>query len=271
MDIIVILLLIIVIFLLLQNQGIIGLIFLKGGRRKIIVDSCALIDGRIVELVRTGFVADQLIIPRFVLSELQLLADGNDTQKRERARFGLEVAAELQEYTWVDVLIDETKIPQVNTTDDKLIRLAKKRRAVLCTTDYSLNKVASVERIKVLNIHDLVQSLRPVALPGEKVKVKITQKGNNLQQGVGYLEDGTMIVVEGAARAVGSTITAEVDRMHQTIAGKMVFAHVLPKSTTPKTSIQNAKSVRKTATAVASRLRQATAGKQATRRKKLVL
>lgn len=197
------------------------------GRRRIILDSCALIDGRIVELVRTGFVADELVIPKFILSELQLLADGNDSHKRERARFGLEVAAELQEYAWARVSISEVNFPGVSATDDKLVKLAKKMNGLLCTTDFNLNKVAAVEGIRTLNVNELSQSLRPVTLPGEEIRVKIVQQGNNKDQGVGYLEDGTMIVVDGAARAIGNTLTVSVDRMHQTVAGKMVFAHAM--------------------------------------------
>lgn len=228
MSVIIIGLLLIVILLILQSQGRVqSLSFLKLGKRKIILDSCALIDGRIVELVRTGFVADELIIPKFILSELQMLADGNDAHKRERARFGLEVAAELREYAWVHVTVDETKFPSMPAVDDRLVALAKKLGAVLCTTDYNLNKVASVEGIKVLNINDLTQTLRVAALPGEKLEVKIVQKGNNPQQGVGYFDDGTMVVVDGAAKAVGSKVTVAVDRMHQTVAGKMVFAHAV--------------------------------------------
>lgn len=194
------------------------------GKRKIILDSCTLIDGRIVDLVRTGFVNDELIIPKFILRELQLLADGKDAHKRERARFGLEIAAELREYSWVKVRVDESNIP--GATDDKLVRLAKKRGAVLCTTDYNLNKVAAVESVRTLNVNELAQSLRPVTLPGEVIEVKIVQKGSNNDQGVGYLEDGTMIVVDGAAKSIGASVKVVVDRMHQTVAGKMVFAHM---------------------------------------------
>lgn len=229
MTIIIIGLLLIILLLLIQAQGYTNVSFLKSHKRKIILDSCALIDGRIVDLVRTGFVADELVIPKFILSELQMLADGNDVHKRERARFGLEIAAELREYAWVHLTVDETKFPNVPAVDDRLVALAKKLNAVLCTTDYNLNKVASIEGIKVLNVNDLAQNLRPSVLPGEKVEVKITQKGSNPQQGVGYLEDGTMIVVEGAAKAIGSTATVTVDRMHQTVAGKMVFAHAISK------------------------------------------
>jgi uncharacterized protein YacL len=236
MDIVIVLLLMVILYVLVA-PGSAGNVFRLphlAGRRKIILDSCALIDGRIVELVRTGFIADELIIPKFILSELQLLADGNDSHKRERARFGLEIAAELQEYVWARVSISEQNFPGVVATDDKLVKLAKKLRGVLCTTDYNLNKVAAVEGIKTLNVNELSQSLRPVTLPGEELRVKIVQKGNNSEQGVGYLEDGTMIVVDGAARAIGSTIPVSVDRMHQTVAGKMVFAHAANTNSTQK-------------------------------------
>ena len=225
MDFIIFLLLCIIIALILSNsENAVSLGRLIGfNKRKIILDSCALIDGRIVDLVRTGFLADELVIPKFILHELQLLADGNDTHKRERARFGLEIAAELQEYSWAKVRIDESTFP--GATDDKLVKLAKKIRGVLCTTDYNLNKVATVEGVKVLNVHELAQVLRPATLPGETVEIKIIQRGSNPEQGVGYLDDGTMVVVDGAAKSIGATIIASVDRMHQTVAGKMIFAH----------------------------------------------
>jgi uncharacterized protein YacL len=245
MNIIIVGLLLIILLLLIQAQGYANLSFLKSHKRKIILDSCALIDGRIVDLVRTGFVADELVIPKFILSELQMLADGNDAHKRERARFGLEVAAELREYSWVHVTVDETKFPGVPAVDDRLIALGKKISAVLCTTDYNLNKVASIEGVKVLNINDLAQNLRPSALPGEKLEIQIVQKGSNAQQGVGYLEDGTMIVVDGAAKLVGTKAAVIVDRMHQTVAGKMVFGHATAQ--TVARSHTPAKTVAKTA------------------------
>lgn len=230
----VILLIIIIYILLIQSRKVPGAEILTLGKRKIILDSCALIDGRIVDLVRTGFVADQLIVPKFILSELQMLADGNDAHKRERARFGLEIAAELQEYTWANVQISEVNFSGISATDDKLVQLAKKMRGALCTTDYNLNKVASIEGVRVLNINELAQGLRPVTLPGEELQVKIVQKGSNAEQGVGYLEDGTMIVVDGAAKSTGSTIPVIVDRMHQTVAGKMVFAHTRTQKVAPR-------------------------------------
>lgn len=213
-------------FLVLQKKG--GLGDLLGHRRKIILDSCALIDGRIVELVKSGFVADQLVIPQFVLNELQLLADGNDSHKRERARFGLDIAHELQDAAFnANVLIDRTVFADIPTTDDKLISLSKKLQGYLYTTDYNLAKVAAIEAVGVLNINELSQALRPIALPGETLKIKIVQKGSNPNQGVGYLDDGTMIVVEGAARFAGKIVDVTVTRMHQTVAGKMVFGHIV--------------------------------------------
>lgn len=197
-----------------------------GKRRKIILDSCALIDGRIVEVVNSRFVADELVIPQFIINELQLLADGNDSHKRERARFGLDIAHQLQDAAPTTVAIDRSVFTEAKATDDKLILLAKKLRGTLCTTDYNLGKVAAVEGIHVLNVNELAQALRPVALPGETLKIKIIQKGSNRDQGVGYLEDGTMIVVDGAARHIGKLMPVTVTRMHQTVAGKMVFGQV---------------------------------------------
>lgn len=200
---------------------------LFGGKPKqVILDSCALIDGRIAEIVRTGFVHSELVIPQFILSELQLLADGNDSHKRERARYGLDIAHELQDSAPMKVVIDRTPMPGIETTDDKLVVLAKKLAAQLYTTDYNLAKVAAVEGVQVLNVNELSHSLRPITLPGETLSIKIIQKGSNREQGVGYLDDGTMIVIEGGARYVGQEVPVSVTRMHQTVAGKMVFGQV---------------------------------------------
>lgn len=195
-------------------------------RQRVVLDSCALIDGRIIEIVNSGFIADELIIPQFILNELQLLADGGDSHKRERARYGLDIAHQLQDASPVPVTIDRTVFPEANAIDDKLVLLAKKTRARLYTTDFNLGKVAAVEGVKVLNINELVQSLRPISLPGETLTIKIIQKGSNQGQGVGYLDDGTMIVVDGAARHIGRSVPVTVTRMHQTVAGKMVFGQV---------------------------------------------
>jgi uncharacterized protein YacL len=193
---------------------------------QIILDSCTLIDGRVAEIVRTGFVHSELVIPQFILSELQLLADGHDSHKRERARYGLDIAHELQDSAPMKVVIDRTPLPGIDTNDDKLVALAKKLGAQLYTTDYNLAKVAAVEGVRVLNVNELSHSLRPITLPGETLNIKIIQKGSNRDQGVGYLDDGTMIVIEGGARHVGREVPVSVTRMHQTVAGKMVFGQI---------------------------------------------
>jgi uncharacterized protein YacL len=224
-DIIQVILLIFVAWFLVSQKSE-GMARLFGKQRKIILDSCALIDGRIVEIVTNKFMADELIIPQFILNELQLLADGNDSHKRERARFGLDIAHQLQDSSPAKVTIDRTVFPDTPSTDDKLVRLARKLNAHLYTTDYNLGKVAAVESVDVLNVNELAQSLRPITLPGETLRIKIIQKGSNRDQGVGYLEDGTMIVVDGGARFVGKEMPVVVTRMHQTVAGKMVFGQV---------------------------------------------
>ena len=193
---------------------------------RVILDSCALIDGRVAEIVRTGFVHSELVVPQFILNELQMLADGNDSHKRERARYGLDVAHELQDSAPMKVVVDRTQFEGVQATDDKLVALAKKLHAQLYTTDYNLAKVAAVEGVQVLNVNELSHSLRPITLPGETLTIKIIQKGSNRDQGVGYLDDGTMIVIEGGARFVGREVPISVTRMHQTVAGKMVFGQI---------------------------------------------
>ncbi len=200
----------------------------KSKTRKMVLDTCALIDGRIVELTKLGFVPEELIVPEFVLHELQMLADGNDSHKRERARFGLDVVKELQEDGNTTVVIDRS-ITTNQPTDDKLVALAKKLGVGLYTTDYNLNKVADIEGVLVLNVNELAQQLRPTALPGERKIVKILQKGSNPKQGVGYLDDGTMVVIDDAAGQINKMVEVEVTRIHQTMAGKMLFANLINK------------------------------------------
>ncbi len=194
-------------------------------KKDTLLDTCAIIDGRIIELARSGFIRDRLIVPVFVLSELQGLADGGDAHKRARARFGLDIIKQLQDMEDCDIIIDKTATSAVEV-DEKLVELASRYGAKLFTTDYNLNKVASVRGVKVLNINELAQSLRPVVLPGEKTEVKIIQRGENRSQGVGYLEDGTMVVIDNAAKYIGKVMEIEVDRTFQTVAGKMLFAHL---------------------------------------------
>ena len=223
----------VIIWLLAGQRGGGGPAQLFARRNKLILDSCALIDGRIVEIVRSGFVISELIIPQFILNELQMLADGPDSHKRERARYGLDIAHELQDTAPMRVIVDRTVFPAIDATDDKLVALAKRLRAQLYTTDYNLGKVAAVEGVQVLNVNELSQSLRPITLPGEMLNIKIIQKGSNRDQGVGYLDDGTMIVIEGGAKYVGREMPVSVTRMHQTVAGKMVFGQVKEPRNTP--------------------------------------
>lgn len=196
-------------------------------KKSMILDTCALIDARIVDVARAGFTPKELIVPRFVINELQLLADGSDSHKRERARFGLDMVTELQNSPQVALRISDQDFSDIKKTDDKLVQLAKKLSADLCTTDYNLNKVATIEGVRILNVNELANAVRPVILPGEKREIKIVQKGSNRDQGVGYLEDGTMVVVSGAGQMIGRKVTVEVTRMLQSEAGKMLFAKKL--------------------------------------------
>jgi uncharacterized protein YacL len=204
----------------------------KQRRASVILDTCALIDGRVKELVQTGFIDARLIIPQRVIDELQYLADHGDAHKRSRARFGLDVVQDIQALASTDVLILHDNLGRNIETDTALIDIAHKHSAQLYTTDYNLNKVARIKGVSVLNVNELAHALRPLRLPGEVVEVKIIQKGASSAQGVGYLEDGTMVVIENTARRIGQKVTARVDRMLQTEAGKMMFAKLESNDTT---------------------------------------
>ena len=195
----------------------------KAMKSSVVLDSCAVIDGRVVELAKLGFLPNQVIVPEFIVKELQLLADGRDAHKRERSRYGLQVIQELQALNNLIVNIDKLD-PNMRTVDEKLVELAKKRSADLYTTDYNLNQVASIVGVTVLNVNELAHALRPVVLPGEIIEIVIKQSGTNKDQGVGYLDDGTMIVVDNAIKDIGKKITVNVGKSHQTVAGKMLFA-----------------------------------------------
>lgn len=192
--------------------------------QSLILDTSGIIDGRIIAIAKAGFVPQQVVVPQFVVAELQHLADTGDSQKRERARFGLDVIRELQDLRRVDVEVARQNFKNIKEVDDKLIALAKELGAMLYTTDYNLNKVAQIEGITVLNVNELAQALRPPRLPGERVEIKITQVGQDKTQGVGYLDDGTMVVVENAGKMVGQKVKVQFSRILQTQAGKMMFA-----------------------------------------------
>jgi rRNA-processing protein FCF1 len=193
-------------------------------KRMIFVDTSVLIDGRIIAVAKSGFIGDTLVIPRSVIGELQFLADNADHDKRARARYGLDVVRELQEMAEVDVTILQDGSKAEEGVDERLLKLAKKYNGVVSTIDYNLNKVAAVEGINVLNVNELAQSLRMAYLPGEKMLLELVQKGQDNHQGVGYLPDGTMVVVEHAAKNIGQTVEIEFIRSLQTAAGKMMFA-----------------------------------------------
>lgn len=196
-------------------------------KNQMVVDTSGLIDGRIIDIVGSGFVPPRLIIPQFVVAELQFLADQGDAYKRERARYGLEVVRRLQDMRQTEVVIKPGMAKGIKEVDDKLVALAKKSGAMLYTTDFNLNQVAQIEGVRVLNVNELAQGLRAMHLPGEKRDIKITQVGQDRTQGVGYLEDGTMVVVEQGAKKLNQHVQVEFTRMLQTQAGKMMFA-VIP-------------------------------------------
>ena len=192
--------------------------------KPIFVDTSVLIDGRIIAVAQSGFISGTLSIPRSVIGELQFLADHADTEKRSRARHGLDVVTELQSMPGVKVEIFQDGSRAEEGVDERLLKLAKKYQGSICTIDYNLNKVAQVENIIVLNVNDLAMSLRMAYLPGEKMLLELTQKGQDAHQAVGHLTDGTMVVVEHASNQIGKTVEIEFIRSLQTAAGKMMFA-----------------------------------------------
>jgi rRNA-processing protein FCF1 len=207
-----------------------------------VVDTCALIDGRLLDIVHAGFAPSTLYIPSSVIGELQHLADKADSQKRERARFGLDVVRELQSIEHANVSIISPKIDTTLPVDDQLVEIAKQYGAMLYTTDYNLNKVADIKGVQVLNVNELAQGLRTQHLPGEKDMIKLVQKGQNSSQGVGYLDDGTMVVVEKAGSLIGEIVEVTFSRVLQTQAGKMMFAKLVSREAMKPT--QNSSSQR---------------------------
>lgn len=190
-----------------------------------LVDTSAIIDGRIAEIASSGFLFGALIIPKFVLSELQHIADHPDALKRGRGRRGFKILESLKKEKMVQTILidDDLKEGQV---DDKLVKLAKQMQAKIITNDFNLNKVATFSGVKILNVNELSQAVKSVALPGEHLAVKVIQEGKEKEQGVGYLPDGTMIVVEKGRGKVGKTVDVTVSRVIQTIAGRMIFTQI---------------------------------------------
>lgn len=198
----------------------------------ILLDTSAIIDGRIKDISQTGFIYGTLVVPRFVLNELQHIADSADSMRRNRGRRGLEILNVLQKEATVPVEITDTDIEGIAEVDGKLVKMARNLHCPIITNDFNLNRVAELQGVKVLNINELANAIKPVLLPGEDIHIKIMQDGKELGQGVGYLDDGTMIVVENGRQFMGMTIEVSVTRVLQTVAGRMIFAH-------PKQGINN--------------------------------
>ena len=192
-------------------------------KRKIYIDTSSLIDGRILQVAQTGFISDDFIIPRSVIRELQLLADGKDPEKRTRARFGMDVVNNLERIVFcnVEILQDELDHTPV---DERLITLAKENHGLILTVDFNLIKVAATEHIQTLNINDLASVLEAEYLPGEKLTVKISEKGSNRGQGIGYTDNGIMVIVDNASTKIGQEINVKVVRYLQNSSGRIIFA-----------------------------------------------
>ncbi|MEK6543995.1 MAG: TRAM domain-containing protein, partial [Elusimicrobiota bacterium] len=197
----------------------------KRGQNLYVLDSSAIIDGRIYDLLKTKFVTgNAVIVSKFILDELQRLSDDQDNQKRMRGRRGLDIVAKIQEDSPVPMKILENDYPDIKETDQKLVQLAKDLKAKLVSTDFNLNKVSNIQGVEVLNINDLALAVKAVVLPGENIHVFLIKDGKERDQAVGYLDDGTMIVVEGGKALIGKRVEVHVTSLLQTSAGKMVFS-----------------------------------------------
>ncbi|GAB4281466.1 MAG: PIN/TRAM domain-containing protein [Candidatus Rifleibacteriota bacterium] len=196
-----------------------------GGRPKVI-DTSTIIDGRFADLYRLGFLEGDIIIPRFVINELQFLADSSDELKRSRGRKGLTSLNQLKTEFPDHVVIAEKDFDDINEVDAKLVRLAKELKGVMLTLDYNLKKVAELDQVKVLNLNDLANALKPIFISGEDIEVKIVKKGKEKCQGVGFLSDGTMVVIEDGGDHVGQTVKTTVSNILQTAAGRMIFCRI---------------------------------------------
>ena len=188
-----------------------------------VLDTSVIIDGRIADICKLGFVEGTLVIPRFVLGELQNIADSPDPLRRTRGRRGLDILNEIQKQVAIDVRISEIDYPEIREVDAKLVRLAKEMNAKVVTNDFNLNKVAQFQGVEVLNINDLANALKPIVLPDEDFVIKIIKEGKEVGQGVGYLDDGTMVVIENGGKLIGKEVKVTVTSVLQTSAGQMIF------------------------------------------------
>jgi uncharacterized protein YacL len=196
----------------------------RQGDPRIVVDTSAIIDGRIAEIVESGFIYGTLVVPRFVLDELQHIADSSDALRRNRGRRGLEILNRMQKEPGTPVEVVEDDLPDIAEVDAKLVALARARSRVILTNDFNLNRVAELQGVRVMNINSLANAVKPAVLPGEELRVRVIQEGKEPGQGVGFLDDGTMIVIEGGARHMDRELDVAVTRVLQTVAGRMIFA-----------------------------------------------
>ncbi len=192
--------------------------------RQILLDTSVIIDGRIADISQTGFIMGPMLVPNFVLSELQHIADSSDSLRRNRGRRGLDMLNRLQKESLVPVRVTDMDVEGVDSVDEKLIVLAKQMRCAIVTNDFNLNRIAELQGVLVLNVNDLANAVKTVFLPGEEMEINIIQEGRELGQGVGYLEDGTMVVIENGRRYLHETIRVTVTKVLQTSAGRMIFA-----------------------------------------------
>lgn len=195
-----------------------------GEGRSILLDTSVIIDGRIADIAKTGFVPGTMIIPRFVLNELQYIADSSDSLRRQRGRRGMEVLSQLQKDNLTPVKINDIDVDGVREVDDKLVILARQMRCPILTNDYNLNRIAELQGVSILNVNELANAVKSVMLPGENLIVRVIQEGKEQNQGVGYMDDGTMVVVEYGRDYLGKEIQVIVTKILQTAAGKMIFA-----------------------------------------------
>jgi uncharacterized protein YacL len=191
-----------------------------------ILDTSVIIDGRVADLCETGFLEGTFLVPQFILHELQHIADSSDSLKRARGRRGLDILNKIRKMVDIDVRIIDDDFPNVKDVDSKIVVLAKKVGAKVITNDLNLNKVAELQGVRVLNINELCNALRPVVLPGETIRVFVLKEGKEVGQGVAYLDDGTMIVVDNAKRCIGRNVDVVVTSVLQTTAGRMIFTRL---------------------------------------------
>ncbi len=208
---------------------------------QVLLDTSTIIDGRIADISQTGFIIGTLVVPRFVLNELQHIADSADAMRRNRGRRGLEMLNRLKTETDVPVEITDADVEGIVEVDSKLVKMAQELHCPIITNDFNLNRVAELQGVKVLNINELANAVKPMLLPGEDTTLRIMQDGRELGQGVGYLDDGTMIVVEGGRQFMNTTIEVTVTRVLQTVAGRMIFAHPKQNGNTSSTQSSSMK------------------------------